>query len=233
MMSSTPRKMIPSLFALVLLALVCCLPSTECFQPRQGHGNRHFRTSKPHDYANLPSVEDEAPPVASSSFRQRMLVRIQKEDLRKRRTQGAHTSPKSSSSSPPLIQDVRTMEEFKTALDENHPLMVAMWYSPWCLACRSVVPGMRALAKHHPNIKFIQIPVLEENANLHQGLQVPSVPFVHLYLPDSHLAEEGKLSRRKMSAFHRMLHDYEMGRCSLERVGLEEEEWSTSCPYSL
>jgi thiol-disulfide isomerase/thioredoxin len=127
-----------------------------------------------------------------------------------------------------LMKEVRTLEEFKATLEEDHPLLVVIYYSPYCLACRSVVPAIRSLAKHHPNVKFIQIPVVEDNANLHQGLGVPSVPYVQLYLPDFHLAEEGKLNRRMISSFHKQLLDYELGYCSLERL----DEWSTSCPYS-
>jgi thiol-disulfide isomerase/thioredoxin len=123
------------------------------------------------------------------------------------------------------------MDEFKEVLDENHEYMVTFWVSPWCKACRSMEPAVKALAKHHPNVKFIQIPVVDDNANLHQGLEVPSVPFVHLYLKESQLAEEQNFNRKKIPAFHKMLQDYENGYCSLDRHG-GADQWSTSCPYN-
>jgi thiol-disulfide isomerase/thioredoxin len=184
------------------------------FQPK----SRPIRTNKPHEYANFPSVEEEAPPV-SSSFHQRMLMRVKQNDSQRRQR---------TSSSSSLIQPVRNMEEFKAALNENHDFMVALWTSPWCKACKSLQPAMKALAKHHPNVTFIEIPVLEDNANLHQGLEVPSVPYMHLFLSESQLAEEQKLNRKRLSSVHKMLQDYQQGGCSLERLG----QWSTSCPYS-
>jgi thiol-disulfide isomerase/thioredoxin len=201
----------------ILFLLMSHLSSlTTCFQPK----NIPVRTNKPHEYANLPSpIAEEAPPVPSS-FHQRMLMKVKKNDRQQQHRKG--------SSSSSLIQQVRTIEEFKASLNENHDCMVAFWTSPWCQACKSLQPAMRALAKHHPNVKFIEIPVLEENANLHQGLEVPSVPYLHLYLPKMQLAEEQKLSRKRMSMVHKMLQDYQQGECSLERL----EQWSTSCPYS-
>jgi thiol-disulfide isomerase/thioredoxin len=152
-----------------------------------------------------------------------MLLRVKNNDMQQRQQQR-----RTGSSSSSLIQQVRTMEEFKTELNENHDCMVVFWTSPWCKACKALQPSMKALAKHHPSVKFIEIPVLDENANLHQGLEVPSVPYLHLYLPEMQLAEEQTLNRKRMSAVHKILQDYQLGECSLERL----ERWSTSCPYS-
>ena len=154
-----------------------------------------------------------------------MLLRTKENDAKQRRLRNKHRSSPNS-----LIQQVRTMDEFKEVLDEKNEYMVALWVSPWCKACRSMEPSVKALAKQHPNVKFIQIPVVDENANLHQGLEVPSVPFVHLYLQDSQLAEEQKINRKKLPAFHKMLQDYENKSCSLERTG--DGDWSASCPYN-
>jgi thiol-disulfide isomerase/thioredoxin len=173
---------------------------------------------KPHDYANLPSVAEEVLPVPVS-LRERMLLRVKQEDLQ----QTKHNFFRS-----PLVHEVRTLEEFTEVLKNSDGMVAAIWYSPWCRACHSMVPGVQALAKHHPHVKFIQIPVIDENSNLHQGLEVPSVPFVHLYLPDVQLAEESKMNKKKLPAFHKLLQDYEEGSCSLERL----DHWSTSCPYS-
>jgi thiol-disulfide isomerase/thioredoxin len=199
----------------VLLFLQMSSLSTS-FQPK----NAPVRTNKPHEYANLPSLIVDETAIVPSSFHQRMVTRVKRNDLQQRRRKG--------SSSSSLIEQVRTMEEFKTTLNENHDCVVAFWTSPWCKACKSLQPSMRALAKNHPDVKFIEIPILDENANLHQGLEVPSVPYLHLYLPEMQLAEEQKLNRKRMSAVHKMLQDYQQGECSLERL----EQWSTSCPYS-
>ncbi|KAG7366124.1 thioredoxin [Nitzschia inconspicua] len=214
--TSMATKSTMAILLIVQMALFC-----SAFQPQ----STPIRPNKPHEYANLPSAEEEeAPPLSSSSsssFHQRMLLRVKQIDAQQRRKQ-------QSSPSNPLIQPVLNMEEFKTVLNENHDYMVVLWTSPWCKACNALRPAMKTLAKHHPNVKFVEIPVLEDNANLHQGLEVPSVPYMHLYLSECQLAEEQKLNRKRMSAVHKMLQDYQEGECSLERLG----PWSTSCPYS-
>jgi thiol-disulfide isomerase/thioredoxin len=143
-------------------------------------------------------------------------------------TEKKKQQPRKKSTSSSVMQLVRTMEEFKATLRDSRKCTVAIWTSPWCKACKSLRPAIWALAKQHPNFKFIEIPVLDENANLHQGLEVPSVPYFHLYLPEMQLAEEEKLNRKRISMVHKMLQDYQQGECSLERL----EQWSTSCPYS-
>jgi len=113
---------------------------------------------------------------------------------------------------------------------EDEQMVAVFWYSPWCKACKAASPGIKTIAKHHQNIKFIKVPVLEENSILHQGLNVPSVPYMHLYTPDDpRLVEERKMTRKKLSGFQKMLSDYEDGSCSLDRMN---NEWSTSNPYS-
>lgn len=217
--------------AMALLLMMLQMSSLcSSFQPR----TTAIRINKPHEYANLPSVEEEAP--VTSSFQERMLRRVQQNDILQQQSRKRSSPGSTSSTSSSLIQPVHNMDEFKEALHENHDFMVALWTSPWCKACKTLYPAMKALAKHHPNVKFIEIPVLEDNANLHQGLEVPSVPYLHLYLSDSQLAEETKLNRKRMSAVHKMLQDYQQGECSLERLdgsnGNGGLHWSTSCPYS-
>ena len=141
-----------------------------------------------------------------------------------------------------MVSDVRDLQEYKEALDkagEDNKMLAVLWYSPWCKACRAVKPGIRTIAKRHPDVRFIQVPVLAENANLHQGLDVPSVPYLHLYSPeDPRLVEEQRMTRKKLSGFQKLLCDYERGHCSLEQMEGDDENngdgvWSTSNPYSV
>ena len=55
-----------------------------------------------------------------------------------------------------------------------------------------------------------------ENANLHQGLEVPSLPYGHIYHPTSGLVEELKISRKYFRTLVRMVKWYEDGMCDLE-----------------
>ena len=127
-----------------------------------------------------------------------------------------------------LIEEVSTLMEFKKAIvDESDSLTVVRFYAPWCRACRAMAPGFFGMAKKHPKIKFVQVAVTDENVNLHQGLGVPSIPYVHLYHPQGGLVEEQKLTRKHLSGFNKILQDYENLSCSLDR----DDEWSSDNPY--
>eukprot|EP00980_Cylindrotheca_fusiformis_P024428 scaffold11900_cov90-Cylindrotheca_fusiformis.AAC.4 len=156
----------------------------------------------------------------SPSFRQRMLNRLQKNKK--------NDSATKLSKNNPILTTVRTIDEFKKEVVDGASGLVVVWYyAPWCRACKQVAPGFVSLTRRHPNAKFVQVPALEENKALHQGLGVPSVPYVQLYHPEGGLIEEQKLKRPMLSGFHKKLQDYEQGSCSLERF----ETWSPFSPY--
>ncbi|VEU36587.1 unnamed protein product [Pseudo-nitzschia multistriata] len=198
---------------------------------RRYSSHTHFFTDP-----SSPDVHDQTAP--RPSFEQRMREQL------KQRQQSASASMSKGSAIGKLVPDVRTLNSYKEILDqtgEDGKLMAVFWYSPWCKACKAALPGIRTLAKRHPDVQFIQVPVLTENANLHQGLDVPSVPYLHLYVPEApRLVEELKMTRKRLSGFQKLLADYEKGSCSLElTVAMDGEDpenpkkiWSTSCPYS-
>lgn len=206
-------------------------------------------THTTHFYADPSSsnIHDQTPPPPS--FEQRM-----RQQLRQQKNASTSTTIKATTTTTTtkLVPDIRNLKDYKDVLDkagDDDKMLAVLWYSPWCKACRAVIPGIRTLAKRHPDIQFIQVPVIAENANLHQGLDVPSVPFMHLYVPeDPRLVEESKMTRKRLSAFQKLLRDYEAGSCSLENdLGETESDgegsgggeessssspWSTLCPYS-
>jgi len=203
---------------------------------------RSFTRSNQHYYADPSSknIHDQSPP--SPSFDQRMreqLKRYQSSQRSTRRTPSSNSSSSSTTSLSQLVPDVRSIQEYKEALDkagEDDKMLAVLWYSPWCKACKAVMPGIRTLAKRHPDVQFIKVPVLEENASLHQGLDVPSVPYLHLYTSeDPRLVEEKKMTRKRLSGFQKCLCDYEKEYCSLEHLAGADDsgngEWSTSNPY--
>ena len=254
-------RLVRPAFILLLLILQCSYRTCQSFQhsplltttrspfispsaprrttpSRTSLSNNRRYSAHTHYYTDPSSsnVHDQTPPPPS--FEQRMREQLKRHQLNQRSTRPAS----SSTSKKQLVTDVRNLQEYKTVLDqtnEDNQMLAVLWYSPWCKACRAVIPGIRTLAKRHPNVKFIQVPVLEENANLHQGLDVPSVPYLHLYVPDDRrLVEEKKMTRKRLSAFQKLLCDYEKGHCSLEREPPKEDSdingekiWSTSNPY--
>ena len=71
--------------------------------------------------------------------------------------------------------------------------------------CHSLRPIFDKTASSNPDAIFVDVPVLETNSNLHQGLGVESVPFGHIYHPDKGLVEETKLSRKSFSDFEELV----------------------------
>ena len=72
------------------------------------------------------------------------------------------------------------------------------------------------LAFTFPDAIFVDVPVTPENANLHQGLGVPSLPFGHIYHPTGKLVEELKISRKHFANFARVLKTHVDGQCDIE-----------------
>jgi thiol-disulfide isomerase/thioredoxin len=133
---------------------------------------------------------------------------------------------------------------------KSNKSMILLWYyAPWCTSCHALRPGMEALARRHTlsssslPLSVVQIACDESNVALHQGLSnIPSVPFVQLYVVDvddgqspsssssskMQIVLEMKMNRKRLNVLHKSLLDLEEGSCSLERLG----QWSVSCPYS-
>jgi hypothetical protein len=95
-------------------------------------------------------------------------------------------------------------------------------------ACKAMAPTYLKFARQFSDYKFIQVPISSDNASLHQGLGVNSVPFVHVYHPIMGLIEEQKVTRKHLPGLLRQLNDYRLSQCSLEQG---TESWSTESPY--
>lgn len=116
-------------------------------------------------------------------------------------------------SSRPLKQ-VLTIQEYKKEVADIQDRMVCVrFYAPWCKACKAVEGSFRRLSREFSDIKFIEVPVTKENAFLHQGLGIPSVPFGHLYDPSVGLVEERKLNKHVFEDFRQILQTYADGEC--------------------
>lgn len=131
-------------------------------------------------------------------------------------------SRKSKRPAKPIIDDVVTMQEYKDAVvDEPDRIVVVHFYATWCRSCRAVAPSYLKLAKDYSDVKFVKVPLTKENAYLHEGLGVPSVPFAHIYHPEAGLVEEMKMSKRHFPKLKKRLKTYVDGQC--DWPGEEEE----------
>lgn len=118
------------------------------------------------------------------------------------------------------VTRVNTLQEYKEVVaEEKNKLTVVRFYATWCKACRAIKPKFYQLAKLHPEVNFVEVPVTEENANLHQGLGIPTLPFGHIYHPDAGLVEEMKIGRASFGTFAKTMSWYADGFCELVDVG--------------
>jgi len=126
---------------------------------------------------------------------------------------------------PSNVFVVDNLKDYKSVVgDETEKVVAVRFYATWCRACKAVAPLYYRMAARHPDTIFVDVPVSDKNAPLHQGLGVPSLPFGHIYHPESGLVEELKLTRKHVPCFERRLDSYRTGSCVLD----EEETYFVS-----
>jgi len=91
------------------------------------------------------------------------------------------------------------------------------------------------------SVKFVEVPLTKENAYLHKGLGIESLPFAHIYYNDDHvdnngtgkepassrLVEELKMKKNKFSEFKRVIQSYVDKECGVHyswAIDLEDED---------
>mmetsp|Transcript_20253 Transcript_20253/g.58565 ORF Transcript_20253/g.58565 Transcript_20253/m.58565 type:complete len:99 (+) Transcript_20253:894-1190(+) len=78
-----------------------------------------------------------------------------------------------------------------------------------------MAPLFYRLANTYKDTIFVEVPVTDQNASLHQGLNVPSLPFGHIYHPKAGLVEERKINRKFFAQFAHTVKAHRMGSCEL------------------
>jgi len=124
------------------------------------------------------------------------------------------------------ITEVTDIQAYKDeVVDVPDRMVVVRFYAPWCRSCKAVEPLFKKMASQHsPSIKFVDVPVTKENAYLHEGLGIPSVPFGHIYHPDVGLVEEKKLNKKDFKEFKEVFEHYVAGECEIPS---EEDQTTT------
>lgn len=160
--------------------------------------SRQSRTSTSHKSAYAGAL---APPVPTSQPRRSFEKRMRDLVLPHKRPSVAPASTR-----PANLVTVRSLLEYKKVVaDEKDRIVAVRFHSPYCRACKAVAPLYYHLASQHPNTLFVDVPATPENANLHQGLGVPSLPYGHIYQPGVGLVEELRMVKKQMPEFEEKL----------------------------
>lgn len=107
------------------------------------------------------------------------------------------------------ITRVTTLEEYKREVGEEQQRMVCVrFFSQSCRACKAAEPMFRRLTLEYPSVKFVEVPLLENNVYMLKGLGVPSFPYVHLYYPGVGLVEESRINRKTFADFQTAFQQY-------------------------
>jgi len=124
----------------------------------------------------------------------------------------------------PQPQEVLTLDEFKTVVDEEtEQIIVVKYYAPWCRACKAMSPSYKKIVEDYGgddsdkslNIKFVDAPMTSVNSEIHQAMGITTIPFAQIYHPKAGLVEERKIGRRYFSDFKKVLQSLEEGSCAL------------------
>jgi thiol-disulfide isomerase/thioredoxin len=141
------------------------------------------------------------------------------------------TTPKPSKKKNQVMTEVKTMQQYKDqVVDEQDAIVCVRFYAPWCRACKAVEAPYRQLATRHSSasefesdnnnmvqkVKFVQVPLTKENAYLHTGLGIPSLPYAHIYHPVAGLVEERSINKKIFGEFKDALQTYVDGECVID-----------------
>lgn len=172
---------------------------------------------------NVPNRKRKRP-----SFEERMRTLVQK-PVSNRRSSSNDRKTSRNNRMPPNLQVVSTLEEYKVAVgDEKERLVVVRFFAPWCKACRAIAPAFYRMAGQYPDVSFVEVPVTEKNVNLHQGLEVPSLPFGHIYVPNVGLVEELRISRKFFPQLEMALKSYIDGSCELSSRDGDDSSYASN-----
>lgn len=197
---------------------------------RQSQNRRKSNTAAYYASTADPPLTDK-PPASFANRMRNMVLRQQEAELQQfSSTQSAPKKSKHNPAKPAFVEEAVSLKEYKKIVaDEHEKLVVVRFYAKWCRACKAAEPLFYRMAHSMPDIKFVEVPVLEENANLHQGLGVPALPFAHIYSPTVGLVEELRMAKKEFKTFQSVVETYREGECS--DLELDPETGVFSSPF--
>lgn len=118
----------------------------------------------------------------------------------------------------PNVLRIESVEDYKQdVIDEDGKITVVRFYSRYCKSCQASEPFFYKLARDFQEygVKFVEVPLTPQTNVLHDALEVPSLPWTHIYHPDAGLVEERKVSKKFIDEVRNCLRCYVYGECDL------------------
>ena len=129
------------------------------------------------------------------------------------------------------IEKISTQNDYMRLVANERESVVVVYFSAfWCKACKHTKPELYRLARQLSlkyKVKFVEVSMTKESAILYRALNVPTVPFGHIYHPDIGLVEELSVSKKNFRAFEAVLNSYLIGACGLDDAGIFDEPKSS------
>mmetsp|Transcript_799 Transcript_799/g.1678 ORF Transcript_799/g.1678 Transcript_799/m.1678 type:complete len:201 (+) Transcript_799:25-627(+) len=123
------------------------------------------------------------------------------------------------------IIHVESIQEYKEkVVNEKKCISVVRFYSRYCKSCQASEPHFYKLASEFSqdslhgsiSVNFVEVPLKKHTSILHEALEVPSLPWTHIYHPDAGLVEERAVSKKYIKEVRKCLRCYVYGECELD-----------------
>ena len=121
--------------------------------------------------------------------------------------------------------------------------IISHYITAWCKACKAIESTYHRLPQEYPSgVKFVEVPLTKENAYMHKGLGIPSLPFAHVYYngdridhdnadnndnnssckdetsSSCRLVEELKINKHQFTEFKRIIRSYVDKECDVHYI---------------
>jgi len=202
----------------------------DMIQQKQDFGKRyeHFRGRGRwggYSLAAIPKDSEPAPlPVVSTTISTPVaaptVTKATKQRRQRRRTK-------------PILQ-ITDIQQYKDEVVDatDSSLVVVRFYAPWCKACKAIESSYNRLPQEFPSdVKFVEVPLTKDNAYIHKGLGITSLPFAHVYYNEEHvnnqnihssttssscqLVDELKINKSKFPDLKRIVRSYVDKECDV------------------
>ena len=135
------------------------------------------------------------------------------------------------------IIHVESVQEYKEqVVNEKECISVVRFYSQYCKSCQASEPHFYKLASEFGNkdtsgikVNFVEVPLNKNTSILHEALEVPSLPWTHIYHPDAGLVEERAVSKKYINDVRKCLRCYVYGECDMDDAPWDCKEVYGEC----